>query len=40
MKINNRMRERMNNNAKFDELEFLDKNNDEKDKRDHMLIFH
>ena len=30
----------MNNNAKFDELEFLDENNDEKDERDHVLVFH
>ena len=39
-KINNRMRERVNNSAKFDELEFLDENNDKRDERDHMLVFH
>ena len=30
----------MNNSAKFDEFEFLDKNNDEKNERDHILVFH
>ena len=40
MKINNRIKKRMNNSAKFDELEFLDKNNDKEDEKDHILVFH
>ena len=40
MKINNRVKKKMNNSAKFNELEFLDENNDEGDEKDHMLVFH
>ena len=40
MKINNRVERKVNNNAKFDRLEFLDENNDKGNERDHILVFH
>ena len=39
-KINNQMKEKINNSTKFNELEFLDENNDKRDKRNHILVFH
>ena len=40
MKINNWVKERINNSAKFDKLEFLDENNDKENKENYILIFH
>ena len=40
MKINNQIRKKMNNNIKFNKLEFLDKNNNERNKRNYIFIFH
>ena len=40
MKINNQMRKKMNNNTKFNELEFLDKDNDKRNEKNYIFVFH